>query len=240
MLDIVGAIFATALYVTVVGVLIGLSQARPAAKLAAFGFAAAWLGFIVVAAGGFDLRALSFGPVPVNLLPFVLLMALLFGGWFLVPQFRDALMSLPLSALVALNIGRVAGIFFVLLYAQGRLTAPFAPSAGWGDVITGLLAIPLVLSMRSRADRATTPLALWNAFGTLDLIVAISLGLLSAPGTPFRVFTEEPGTLAMTQLPWIMIPTMLVPIYLLIHLTIAAKLRVLSSAAQHAQSHARA
>jgi hypothetical protein len=29
----------------------------------------------------------------------------------------------------------------------------------------------------------------------------------------------------MAQLPWMMIPTMLVPIYLLIHLTIAAKLR---------------
>jgi hypothetical protein len=48
---------------------------------------------------------------------------------------------------------------------------------------------------------------------------------MSAPGTPLRVFTEGPGTAAMAQLPWMMIPTMLVPIYLLIHLTIAAKLR---------------
>ncbi|HEY2757120.1 MAG TPA: hypothetical protein VGJ01_15455 [Pseudolabrys sp.] len=241
MLDIVGAIFATAVYATVVGVLIGLSQARPAAKLAAFAFAAAWLALIVAAAGGFDLRAVALGPVPVNLLPFVALVALLFGAWFLIPQVRSALLSLPLSALVALNITRVAGIFFVLLYAQGRLSAPFAPSAGWGDVITGLAAIPLVLMMRAQSDRAAVlPIALWNAFGTLDLVVAISLGIMSAPGTPFRIFTDEPGTLAMTQLPWIMIPTMLVPIYLLIHLAVATKLRELSAAAQRTQSHARA
>ena len=225
MFDIVGTVFATTLYAILVGVLIGLSPARAATKLAAFAAAGVWFAIVVATAAAIDLWAIQGGPVPVNLLPFVVLVALLFGAWWLLPQFRDALLSLPLSALVALNIGRVIGIFFVLLYAQGRLSAPFAPSAGWGDVITGLLAIPLVLSMRTRAGRATTPLALWNAFGTLDLIAAISLGILSAPGTPLRVFTEGPGTAAMAQLPWMMIPTMLVPIYLLIHLTIAAKLR---------------
>jgi len=240
MFDIVGTVFTTALYTTVVGVLIGLSPIRAATRLAAFAAAGVWLVIVVATAAAIDLWAIPGGPVPVNLLPFVVLMALLFGAWFFIPKVRDVLLSLPLTALVALNIGRVVGVFFVFLYAQGRLTAPFAPSAGWGDVITGLLAIPLVLSMRGRADRATTPLALWNAFGTLDLIAAISLGILSAPGTPLRLFTEEPGTAAMAQLPWMMIPTMLVPIYLLIHLTIATKLRALSSATQHAQSHARA
>jgi hypothetical protein len=226
MLDIIGAIFATALYVTVVGVLVGLSPARAATKLTAFAFAAGWLALIVALAASFDLAEVTLGPMPVNLLPFVALVALLFGGWFLVPQFRGALLSLPLSALVGLNIGRVVGGFFVLLYLQGRMSAPFAPIAGWGDVTTGLLAIALVLMMRGQSDRAAAlPVALWNAFGALDLIVAISLGILSAPGTPLRIFTEGPGTLEVTHLPWIMIPAMLVPLYLLIHVTVAAKLR---------------
>jgi hypothetical protein len=227
MFDIIGTVFATTLYATLVGVLIGLAPARDATKLAAFAAAGVWLVIVVATAAAIDLWAIPGGPVPVNLLPFIVLMALLFGAWFLMPKVRDALLSLPLPALVALNIGRVVGIFFVFLYAQGRLSAPFAQSAGWGDVITGLLAIPLVLSMRTRAGRATTPLALWNAFGTLDLIAAISLGIMSAPGTPLRVFTEGPGTAVMAQLPWMMIPTMLVPLYLLVHLTIATKLRAL-------------
>ena len=65
-----------------------------------------------------------------------------------------------------------------------------------------------------------------DAFGSLDLIVAIVLGLLSAQGTPFRVFTEDPGALAMSTLPWTFVPSMLVPIYLFIHFAIAAKLKL--------------
>jgi hypothetical protein len=92
-------------------------------------------------------------------------------------------------------------------------------------VAPGLFAIPLAVMARRDSDYAGTPLLLWNAFGSLDLIIAISLGLLSTQGTPFRIFTQGPGTMAMTQLPWIMIPSILVPLYLLVHLTIATKLR---------------
>jgi hypothetical protein len=55
-----------------------------------------------------------------------------------------------------------------------------------------------------------TPLALWNVFGALDLVVAIALGVMSAPGTPLQVFIDGPGTLAMGQLPWVMVPVVLV------------------------------
>jgi hypothetical protein len=225
MLDMIGAIAGTAIYAVLVGVLVGPSRESVPTKLVACAAAAAWGVMIVAIAalGGFGPGAA--GPVPAPLFPFAACLALLFGSWFFIPRFRDALRALPLSALVALNAGRVGGVLFLLLAAEGRLSAPFAPSAGGGDIITGLLAIPLAILAWRGADRLATPLALWNAFGILDLIVAISLGLLSAPGTPFRVFTAEPGTLAMTTLPWILVPSILVPIYLLVHLTIAMKLR---------------
>jgi len=47
----------------------------------------------------------------------------------------------------------------------------------------------------------------------------------AAPGTPFRIFTEGPGIQTMTGVPWIMVPAILITIYLLVHLTIAVKLR---------------
>ena len=112
-----------------------------------------------------------------------------------------------------------------MLMAQGRLTAPFATSAGWGDIITGLAAIPLaVMAVSGRAPSKGVLIA-WNAFGALDLFAAIVLGALSTPGTPFQVFTAEPGVAAMGTLPWVVVPTFLVPLYLLTHLTIAAQLR---------------
>jgi hypothetical protein len=113
---------------------------------------------------------------------------------------------------------------------DGRLSAPFAPAAGVGDIMTGALAIPLAAVLALGFNIRRMWFGLWNAFGALDLVVAASLGLLSAPGTPFRVFTEGPGTQAMTTLPWAFIPAMLVPLCLLIHFAIATKLRAAAQA----------
>jgi hypothetical protein len=209
----------------VVGVLIGLSPVRAVTKLAAFAAAAAWLGIVVAVAALGGLVPGVLGPIPANLLPFGGLLALLFGGWFLLPQFRSALLSVPLPALVGLNVGRLGGLLFLLLYADGRLSAPFAPAAGLGDMVTAALAIPLAAMLMLGFEMRRTWLGIWNAMGALDLVVAVSLGLLSAPDTAFRVFTEGPGTQAMTTLPWTFIPAMLVPIFLLVHFAIASRLR---------------
>ena len=73
-------------------------------------------------------------------------------------------------------------------------------------MLIAAVAIPLAAMAAGGRERPAW-LGLWNALGALDLVVAVALGLLSAPGTPFRVFTAGPGT----ELPWIMIPTLLVP-----------------------------
>jgi len=91
MLDNVAAIYATAYFAAQMGLLIGFSPVRRAAKLGAF--AAAWLAMDVIAYTVGGLRPGVLGPVPVNLLPFTLLLALLFGSWFLLPQVRYALIS---------------------------------------------------------------------------------------------------------------------------------------------------
>jgi hypothetical protein len=224
MIDLIGAIGGAAVYSLIIGVLVGYSALPEARKIALIGVAAVWAaGIVTIAAfGGFAPG--TAGAIPLPVFAFAAFLIILFGAWFWSRQFRDALMAVPLPVLVALNIPRVGGILFLLLAAEGRLSDPFATSAGWGDIITGLVAIPMVLFAR-RSQVSTAPLTVWNAFGALDLIMAISLGLLSAPGTPFRIFTEGPGTLAMTQLPWIMVAALLVPLFLLIHWAVAAKLR---------------
>lgn len=223
MLDMIGAIGSTAIYAVLVGVLVGLSAARSSAKRAAFATAAAWGALIVAitALGGFG-SGVS-GPIPTPVIAFALAVAALFAGWRLAPRFRHALLGVPLPALVGVNAARLAGIFFLLLAADGRLGAPFAPVAGAGDMLVGALAAVLAVMMIGGRVRPGW-LRAWNALGALDLVVAIGLGALSARGAPFQVFTAEPGTLAMTTLPWIMIPAMLVPLFLFIHYTIATRL----------------
>jgi hypothetical protein len=226
MLDIVAAIFATAYCAAQAGLLIGPAPVRARFKLALFAATAAWLAAVVAVYGLGVLSPGTLGPFPVNLVPFTLLVAVLFGAWVLIPQAREVLLSLPMPALVAVHAGRVAGVFFLLLYFDGRLSAPFAPVAAIGDIITGAIAL-LLLALLARGVRIPKSwLGAWNAFGLLDLLTALMLAMLSVPGTPFRVFTEGPGTLVMGTLPWIFVPAMLVPVDLLVHVVIMSKLRL--------------
>lgn len=224
MLDIIGAIVITAIYAAIIGVLVGLSPLPGTAKLRACAIAALWPAIIILIAALGGLAPGVTGPVPVPVLLLLSMLAVLFGSWWLSPGFREALLAVPLIALVGLNATRLVGVFFLLLAVDGRLSAPFAPSAGWGDIAVGVTAIVLALAMMRGIARPIW-LAAWNVLGILDLLSAVSLGALSAPGTPFRVFTEGPGTQAIGALPWTLIPATLVPLFLLIHFTIAVRLR---------------
>jgi len=222
MLDVIAALALSAVLVIFLIMLVGAASLRPAVRAYAYGIAAAWVLLMIgiAASGGFAPGAI--GPVPGPVLGFG---ALVIGGlvaWFWWPAFRDTLLALPLSALIGINAFRIAGVFFLILFAQGRLSAPFAQSAGWGDIISGLAAIPLAAMTAAGTLPSRRLIAAWNAFGALDLFAAILL---------FRLFTEGPGTVVMAMLPWIIVPTILVPLWLLVHLTIARHLRSLS--AQH-------
>lgn len=136
---------------------------------------------------------------------------------------RKALREIPLSVLVGVHAIRILGVFFLALYAQGRLPAPFAPLAGWGDTITGLVAIPLTWWLARGKAVAHPMLWLWNSFGLLDLVTAIGLGAVSAPG-PVQLITASPGTALMTTLPWLIIPAFIVPLLAATHLAIYYRL----------------
>ena len=139
------------------------------------------------------------------------------------PAVRGATLSISLPALVAVHAIRVLGVIFVALYAQGRLPAPFAPTAGWGDIGVGVAALP-VAALIARFGSRVRPLALlWNIVGFADLVDAIALGALSAPG-PLQVFAGPPTSALMTTEPWLIIPAFLVPCLLFIHLVIFARL----------------
>jgi hypothetical protein len=229
MLDLIGALVVGLIVSVSVVALVRLADIAPRARAVAAGLAAAWLAGIVGCAA-LGVFASAAGPVPTPVVPFAVLVVAGVIAWNAWPAFRAAMLSIPLGALVGINALRVVGVFFVLLWLQDRLGAPFAPSAGFGDIITGLVAMPLALAIVRGRMPSKARLALWNAFGTLDLVAAITFGALSAPGAPFRIFMQEPGTLGMTTLPWVIVPTFLVPLYLLTHLVIATRLRTLDRA----------
>jgi hypothetical protein len=138
------------------------------------------------------------------------------------PKLRAALLAIPTSLLIGLNVLRVAGVLFLILAIAGRLSGPFPFFAGGGDVITGLIAIPLALAV-ARGTATHGQIVSWNLFGTLDLIAAIGLGLTSAEGSPLQIFHVGVGSEAMQHLPYCLVPTVLVPFYLITHGIVAAQ-----------------
>jgi hypothetical protein len=143
---------------------------------------------------------------------------------FLSKRRRERIQHVAMVPLIAVQALRVLGVLFVLLFAAHRLPAPFAPLAGYGDIVTGLLAIPLAWAVASRATQPRVTLWLWSALGMGDLIDAIALGTLSAP-SPFQVFHQAPSSAIMPTLPWVLIPGFLVPCFFFLHIVVLVKMR---------------
>src|SRR5262245_26454609 len=112
MLEVVGAIGATAAYALLVGVLVGFARAGVRAKFAAFACALVWASIVVILATKGVFAPGAVGPIPGPILAFLTFLVLLLGMWFRSPGFRDSLLSIPTWALVGVNIARIGGVFF--------------------------------------------------------------------------------------------------------------------------------
>lgn len=226
MLDFLGTIAITAAVVATITATIGTLPIRPRQRLALAALVGAWIGLSVVLAAAGEYADAGRRPFP--LIGVMLAIPLIATGAaaILSPAVRSALLALPMPLLVGLNAARVFGGFFLLLAMDGRLGGPFPHAAGWGDVITGVLALPVAwLAAQSASARAWPMIGAWNAFGALDLVLAVFLGVTSATGSPLQLFYSGAGSWAMQFLPWTLIPTVLVPLFLITHAIILTQLR---------------
>ncbi len=199
-----------------------------ARRLAIAALAGGWVGLAVfLGASG----RLAFSPAsPVPLIGVLFAVFLLTVGALAVTsgKARAALLGIPPQLLIGLNAMRILGVLFLLDFVAGSLSGPFPFFAGLGDIITGALAIPLALRIARSKEPSGRTIARWNAFGALDLVVAVGLGITSAAGSPLQLIHAGVGSQAMQYLPLSLVPTVLVPFYLLTHAIIAAQLRVRS------------
>ena len=226
MLDLIGAIVgmtAVALNLVALTSVVPGSLAR---RLSVAAIAGAWVG---LASGLGAAGKLAFAPnQPVPLVAVLFATPLLIVGALALrsARMRSALMAIPMALLIGVNALRVLGVLFLLLAAVGRLSGPFPYSAGLGDIITGALAVPLALSVARSRKLPSSAIARWNIFGTLDLVAAVALGITSAAGSPLQLIHAGVGSEAMQYLPFCLVPTVLVPFYLITHAIVAAQLRV--------------
>ena len=221
--DLLATITLTANAAVIAG---AIAASYPGSQLARVRLAAVfagWFGVIVAlaAVGIFDHRR-GIGTPGIGIAVLLPVLALAYFGRR--EPVRSAVLAIPLALLVGVNFVRVFGAFFLVLHATKRLAAPFAPVAGWGDVLAGATALPVAWAILKQIPGWRTATLAWNTFGLADLFAAIALGVTSAEGSPVRLFFAEPGTAVMSGLPWVLIPAFLVPALMLTHLAVFYRL----------------
>jgi hypothetical protein len=172
----------------------------------------------------------AFQPIPgvVRLprLPIAILAPVIIGLFFVlrsksIAAFLDAT---PAPWLIALQVYRIFGGIFLVNWMHGTAAGIFAVPAGIGDVLTGIMALPVALLLASGSERGRSAAMAWNIFGLLDFAVAVTLGTLSSPG-PFQIFgLDIPASLAGTY-PTVLIPAFAVPSSILLHALSIRQLR---------------
>jgi hypothetical protein len=129
--------------------------------------------------------------------------------------FRAFVLALDLRLIVALQAWRFAGLGFIALYANHVLPGLFAWPAGLGDMAVGAVAPWLVVSLvRTPAVAKSGGFRLWNTLGIVDLVVAVSTATIAS----LRVGAAgSPSMAPMAELPLVLIPAFLVPLFVMLH-----------------------
>jgi hypothetical protein len=112
------------------------------------------------------------------------------------------------TLLVAVQTYRILGVVFLLGMTQGIFEPAFAIPAGVGDILVGVTAIPVAIFLWRGYSWSKNTAVVWSVLGITDLVYAVTLGAIIYPD-----FTTSPfGTF-----PWILIPTVAVPLSLALH-----------------------
>ena len=162
--------------------------------------------------------------VPTLLLGLTIPLMIAAAGLWLSGSIASLVAAIPLHWLVAAQVYRIEGGIFLVLWADGRLPWQFALPAGIGDITTGVLAVVVAARLARNAAGAGRAVYAWCLFEIADLVVAITMGAMTSPGRPHLLAFEAPNLL-ITSYPLVMIPTVAVPLALMLHGVVLWRLR---------------
>jgi hypothetical protein len=132
--------------------------------------------------------------------------------------------AMPASWLIALQIYRVFGSWFLAAWLSGTAPGVLALPAGTGDVLTGLFALPAAIAVATGTAQGRRAAIIWNIFGLADFAVAITLGMITSPG-PFQLIVPDLPSFNAGAYPSVLTPAFVVPSSILLHALSLRQLR---------------
>lgn len=177
-----------------------------------------WLAVVIfLGAQGAFVSPIGMPPIAIGIGVAAPLIAFFVAFW-LSPAFRRFVTNADIRLVAAIEAWRFAGFGFISLYAYGVLPGRFAWPAGLGDMAIGFTAPWIVLALVRRPGFVGSRyFVIWNLLGILDLVAAVgNAALIQSQATgPVGEATAAP----MAQLPLLLIPAYLVPLFLMLHVT---------------------
>lgn len=160
-------------------------------------------------------------PILLGVLLPILVGLLAFYYW---RPFRQVIDRVPQHWLIGIQVFRITGGIFLVLYLNGMLPAEFAIPAGMGDVFVGLTALPVAYFCWVQKPWARKVARIWNYVGIADFAIAVPLGVLTSPSSVQLLALDAPNLLTSTY-PVALFPTFSVPLGIILHLYSLALLR---------------
>jgi len=197
----------------------------PRAKVTTAGVLALWAGLAYAIGSTGALYTESTTPFRPIALSAIVPVAIFFTVYATSDRFRAFVLAQDIKTLTTLQIWRVVGFSFLLLYAHGVLPGLFAWPAGVGDILIGLTA-PLIVA-RLAADSAfarSRRFITFHVLGLLDFVAAIAAGAIPA------LIPDGLTSAPMELWPLNLFPSFIVPIFIILHASVFLKLRALSRA----------
>jgi hypothetical protein len=155
-------------------------------------------------------------------------MIVLSALYFISARFRAYVNSISLQLITAAHLWRFVGIGFIIAYYLGKLPPQFGIPEGVGDIIAAVFALPLTRALyRGRPVRKA--FIAWNVYGLVDLVSAITVGVLYSQGS-FGILRSGVSTAMMTTFPISLIPTFFVPFFILLHVLALVRNKEVGSA----------
>ena len=173
-----------------------------------------WL--IVAFAVGASGSLASFTPQLPQLILFGLVLILILAFWFWA-GFRDWCLGVDINVFLLFNLVRFVGVYFLILYAQGRLPYDFAVLGGWGDIVIAAFAALLILFITVSGKTGWWVYFIWNLLGMADILFVVV--------TAGRLALANPRSMGeLLNLPLSLLPTFIVPVIIYIHIILFFRL----------------
>jgi len=149
-------------------------------------------------------------------IPIAAFLALFIGSG----RFRNYVLTRDIRVLTMLQSWRIIGFAFLMLYAWGTLPGLFAWPAGLGDVLMGLSAPVIMLTLMRRPEFARSwRFVVWNLLGLLDFVVAAGTASL-ASGAIAGLVSGSLTSAPMEIWPLSLFPSFIVPLFAFMHLSV--------------------